>query len=108
MVGKPGLAGQLGIMLDVGASPVRRDVVLAAASDDTRVPSQSKHGIYWSGECGDRWRLVHQFRCDQSQEAEPVGQTVFAPDDLRVYAAGGCAIALRRNGGRRWKEQSNT
>jgi hypothetical protein len=90
-------------VFDVVVSPVNKELVLAATANDTRVPSQSANGIYRSGDGGDSWRLVHQFKCAGSQGAGPVAQIVFAPDNPRlIYAAGGCAIAISRNGGWTW------
>jgi photosystem II stability/assembly factor-like uncharacterized protein len=90
-------------VFDVVVSPTNMSIVLAATAYDTRVPSKSKNGIYYSDSGGDSWRLAHQFRCPGSVGAGPVGQIVFAPDDPRlVYAAGGCSIAISSDGGWTW------
>ena len=92
-------------VFDVVVSLANKDVVLAATTDDTRVPSKSKNGIYRSNNGGDSWRLVHQFKCPVSSHSGAVGQIVFAPDNPKlVYAAGGCAIAISKDGGKTWQE----
>ena len=85
-------------VFDVVVSPVNRDLVFAATSRDTHATPQN--GIYQSNDGGDSWTLAHQFFCaGPAGGGTQVGQIVFAPDnpDL-LFAAGGCAIARRRNG----------
>jgi hypothetical protein len=85
-------------VFDVVVSPINADVVLAATAFDTRVRPQN--GIYRSQDRGETWSLVHQFICPG---APGVGQIVFAPDTADLaYAAGGCAVAISRDGGRTW------
>src|SRR5262249_26936989 len=68
--------------------------------------------IYRSEDGGETWRLVHQFYCPGSANypgAEPVGQIAFAPSNSdRVYAAGGCAIAISPDGGKNWLDHPVT
>jgi len=97
-------------VFDLAVSPENKDVVLAATAIDTRIPSESKNGIYRSTDGGESWRLVHQFKCPGSASAEPVGQIVFAPGDFMpgkrlVYAAGGCAVAISEDGGETWDDK---
>jgi uncharacterized repeat protein (TIGR01451 family) len=101
--------------LAVSPHPENGDLVLAATAGDTRVPLESKNGIYRSTDGGRSWTLVHQFRYnEQTCEADPdkkfpalpVGQIVFAPGDSNlVYAAGGCAIAVSNDGGQHWVDR---
>ena len=103
--GNPDVPGALTVptVSDVVVSPTDRDTVLAATGSDTRRLSASRNGIYHSDTAGDSWRLVHQFKCPPTFNPGPVGQIVFAPDDPSLlYAAGGCAIAVSRDGGRTW------
>jgi len=91
------------IIIDLVVSPADRDLVLAGAVGDTRLPSLKQDGIYQSEDGGASWQLVHQFRC--SGLVERVGQIVFSPDDPEiVYAAGGCAIAVSTDAGRTWED----
>jgi len=102
-------------VFDVAVSPTNKDVVLAVTGSDTRVPLESKAGIYRSSDGGTSWTLVHQFRYNQETckadldkkfPALPVGQVVFARDDSNlVYAAGGCAIAKSIDGGVTWVDK---
>src|SRR5439155_12742027 len=71
-------------VFDVVISPDDKNVVMAATAYDTRVPAQSKNGIYWSSNGGDSWRLVHQFQCPGSPGPGRVGQIVFAPDNAQL------------------------
>jgi uncharacterized repeat protein (TIGR01451 family) len=94
-------------VLDLAVSPENKDIVLAATAYDTRVPLKSQNGIYRSQDGGTSWELVHQFDCPDSPG---VSQVLFAPDpdDPRfglIYAAGGCAIAISRDGGSTWVDK---
>jgi hypothetical protein len=92
-------------VFDVVVSPADKDVVLAATAYDTRVPAGSGNGIYRSSDGGNSWSRVHQFGCPGFAGA--AAQIVFAPDDSRLlYAAGGCAVAISRDGGVTWLEVS--
>ena len=104
--GRTFVAGALAVpnVFDVAVSPVDRDFVLAATANDTRVPDQSKNGVYVSSNGAVSWRLAHQTLCPGSDPGR-VGQIVFAPDNPRlIFAAAGCAIAISRNRGRTWRD----
>jgi uncharacterized repeat protein (TIGR01451 family) len=89
---------------DLVVSPANKDLVLAATFRDGR--AVSKIGVYRSTNGGDSWSLAHQFTCG-GVGGSPVGQVVFAPDnpDL-LYAAGGCAVAISRDGGMTWENKT--
>lgn len=83
-------------ILDLAASPVDPNLVLAATDNDNRNPSLT--GVYRSTDAGKTWKLVHQVKC--GQQVQRITQIMFAPDDpKRVYAAGGCALATSWDGG---------
>lgn len=87
-------------VLDVIASPVDPNLVLAATDRDHRDPSLA--GIYRSKDGGSTWKLVHQFRCDG--EIQPATQIIFAPGDPNtLYAVGGCSIAVSHTRGEKWE-----
>src|SRR5262245_50781738 len=104
--GADAVAGALfgATVYDLVVSPVNKDLVLAATFRDGR--DVSKIGVYRSANAGDSWSLAHQFTCGGTG-GKPVGQIVFAPDnpDL-LYAAGGCAVAISRNGGVTWENKT--
>lgn len=86
---------------DIAVSPVNKDIVLAAAGRDARVPAQS--GIYRSVNGGFSWSRVHFF-----QRGGVVGiasRLAIAPDDPQlIYAAGQFAVAISHDGGATWTE----
>ena len=87
---------------DIAISPQNPDVVTIAVKDDLHLQGMS--GIYRSEDGGNSWALVKQFACSSGGD---VTQLVFAPDDpYLMYAAGGCAIGLSRDGGKTWTEKS--
>ena len=88
-------------MSHLAASPDVPGLVFASAWGDTRI--ERRNGIYRSTDGGQTWALVHKFAC--SAMAGAAGQVVFAPDaPERVYAAGGCAVAISADSGLTWKE----
>ena len=91
----------LATIFDLVVSPVNRDIVLAAAGSDARVPAQS--GIYRSTNGGLTWTRVHFF-----QRAGVIGiasRLAFAPDNPQlVYAAGQFAVAISTDGAATWTE----
>ena len=92
-----------GTVYDLVVSPANKDLVLAATFRDGR--AVSKIGVYRSTNGGDSWSLAHQFTCGGT--GRRVGQIVFAPDDPDLlYAAGGCAVAISRDGGATWEDKA--
>ncbi|MFQ5652030.1 MAG: WD40/YVTN/BNR-like repeat-containing protein, partial [bacterium] len=86
---------------DVAVSPRNRDLAFAAADREGREPSLA--GIYRTTDRGRTWKRVHTFRC--GGDVKSVSQIVFAPDDpQRVYAAGGCGVAISSDAGAHWTE----
>ncbi len=104
--GSNAVAGALfgATVYDLVVSPANKDLVLAATFRDGRAVSGI--GVYRSANGGDSWSLAHQFTCGGTG-GKQVGQIVFAPDnpDL-LYAAGGCAVAISRNGGMTWENKT--
>jgi uncharacterized repeat protein (TIGR01451 family) len=93
-------------VFDVAVSPENKDVVLAATAYDTRIPLESKNGIYRSNDGGNSWDLVYQFKCSGGGY---VSQVVFAHDNPNLlFATGGCAIAKSEKGGEKgsWEEKT--
>jgi hypothetical protein len=85
---------------DLVISPKNPDVVMAGVEADTHAPAMN--GIFRSEDGGSTWALVKRFACSSGGQ---VPQIVFAPDDPSlVYAAGGCAIGISRDGGKTWSE----
>lgn len=88
-------------ILDLVVSPTNKDIVLAAAGQDARVPPQS--GIYRSTDAGATWTRVHSFQ--KGGNIAPASTLSMAPDDPQlVYAAGQFAIAISQDGGATWTE----
>jgi hypothetical protein len=86
---------------DVVVSPANKDIVFATGVLDTRV--DPLNGVYRSTDGGQTWALVLKFSCSELQGA--AGKVTIAPDDAQlIYAAGGCAIAVSKDGGSNWKE----
>lgn len=103
---QPGLVGQtvggldVPVVHDMAVSPADPHVVLAATGDDHRRPSRT--GIYRSTDGGNSWALVHQFRC--GNQVQPTSQVIFAPGEPnKLYAAGGCNVAVSNDSGLTWR-----
>lgn len=89
------------IVHDVAVSSSDPRIVVAGTGPDQR--RSSRTGIYRSADGGATWTLVHQMRCGAT--VQPVTQVIFAPDDAKtLYAAGGCTVAISKDGGSRWNE----
>lgn len=108
--GTDAVAGALfgATVYDLAVSPTNKDLVLAATFRDGRVAP--KIGVYRSTNGGDSWSLAHQFTCSVfggNTVIKPAGQIVFAPDNANLlYAAGGCAVAISRDGGATWENKT--
>jgi hypothetical protein len=92
--GQFGVSGSLGgwCVVDIAVSPGAPNTVLAITRNDRE---SKDRGIWRSTDEGNNWALVHQF-----PPGETVGQLVWAPgSDSLVYAAGGSALAISRDGG---------
>jgi Domain of unknown function (DUF5050) len=93
--GVPGALGGWQVM-DVAVSPTDSQTVLViTANDRTNDRGLSDRGIWRTTDGGNNWALAHQF-----PSGEAVGQLVWAPqNDQLIFAAGGSALAISRNGG---------
>ena len=92
--GQFGVPGSMGgwLVVDIAVSPVDPQTVLAITRNDRE---RADRGIWRSTDGGKNWVRVHQFPAH-----EAVGQLVWAPEsDHLVYAAGGSALAISRDGG---------
>jgi uncharacterized repeat protein (TIGR01451 family) len=92
----------------VAPSPPTGELVFAATAFDTRLPDNSKNGIYRSSDGGESWQLVHQFTCPGEPGFQNVSQIVIAPGNPNlIFAAGGCAIARSTDGGLTWFDNTS-
>jgi photosystem II stability/assembly factor-like uncharacterized protein len=93
--GVPGSVGGWQVM-DVAVSPADSQTVLVITANDR---GKNDRGIWRTTDGGNTWAGVHQFPA-----GEAVGQLAWAPqDDQLVFAAGGSALAVSRDGGASFK-----
>jgi hypothetical protein len=93
--GVPGSLGGWQVM-DVAVSPTDSQTVLVITANDR---SKNDRGIWRTTDGGNTWNRVHQF-----PGGEAVGQLAWAPQDGQlVFAAGGSALAVSRDGGAHFK-----
>ena len=86
---------------DLLVSPSNPNIVLAATGRDARSPDQG--GVWRSANGGATWRRVHRF--SRAGVVQPATCLAVAPDDPSlIYAAGGVAVAISRDGGLTWTE----
>lgn len=97
--GVPGALGGWQVM-DVAVSPTDSQTVLVMTANDR---GKNDHGIWRTTDGGNTWTKVHQFPLTSGfppMPTEVVGQLAWAPqDDQLIFAAGGSALAISRDGG---------
>jgi hypothetical protein len=93
-------------VIDMAVSARNPDVIILGTAFDSTRAARSRTGIFRSSNGGETFTLEHQFRCPGKADPNPVSKVTFAPDDADLaYAAGGCFIAVSRDGGKSWKNK---
>jgi hypothetical protein len=89
-------------VIDIALSPVDPQTILAITRNDH---ANSDHGIWRSTDGGSSWTRVYQFSVAGSTRPPAAGQLAWPIGNGRlVYAAGGSALAISRDGGASFQE----